>query len=315
MPQSNGTVRTVGKIYETTDYGMFKPLSQNRGSGNNQGVKKSKVKKIVQLMEAGKFIYELSPIQVNQKNQIIDGHHRLAAMKELGKPVRFIVIENERFNQQSNTQTSKVEFVNNIYNVNGTNPTWTGKDLFHAGIELKLELALGIQQLLEDNENNFDFNDVLALLTKNLDVFKGAKKAGYDVTIFNNKELLQRFKSPEFQQEIEYFVKLNYKLLISPRRKVALDTFYTLLWNAERLGIDRERLQKKVLSIPEKTIKNNSKMKVPKVAIRTFIADGYNKGASNTQRLKVSTIFKTLLKPEDAEEMELEEQFEMVGAQ
>lgn len=311
MSQLN-SVKTVGKIYETTDYNMFKPLAQNRGAGNNQGVKKGKVKKIVNMILQDKFIYELSPIQVNQKNQIIDGHHRLAAMKEVGKPVRFIVINDEKFNQGSNTQNAKVEFVNNIYTVNGTNPTWTGKDLYKAGIELKLELALGIEQLLETNEENFDYNDVLALLTKNLDVFKGAKKAGYDVKIFADKNLLNRFKSDEFQEELDYFVKLNQKYRISPRRKTALSTFYSLMWNAEKLGIEKERLEKQALSVPEKTIKNNSKMRVPKVAIRVFV-DAYNKTlkASDERRLKAFKLLKAMgSSQQDVEEVESEELIE-----
>ncbi len=79
-------MKEVGKIYETTDYSIFKHLLGNRA------VKPSRVKKIKKsIMAVG---YVNNPIVVNKKMEIIDGQGRFQALMELGLPIRYVIDEN-----------------------------------------------------------------------------------------------------------------------------------------------------------------------------------------------------------------------------
>ena len=69
-------------VQSTKDYARFKYLEGNRD------LKEGNIKAIQnQLQQCGQRI----PIVINEKNQIIDGQHRLEACKRLGIPVKFIV--------------------------------------------------------------------------------------------------------------------------------------------------------------------------------------------------------------------------------
>ena len=72
------------KVYTTSDYGMFKKMLGNRDvTGEAQ---------IVDSIQ--KVGYVCTPIIINEKNEVIDGQNRLAALQELGLPVYYIIQEN-----------------------------------------------------------------------------------------------------------------------------------------------------------------------------------------------------------------------------
>lgn len=71
------------KIYETTDYGMFRQMLGNRDIKGESKIVNS-IKKVG---------YVMNPIIVNEKNEIIDGQNRLEALRSLGLPVYYIIQE------------------------------------------------------------------------------------------------------------------------------------------------------------------------------------------------------------------------------
>lgn len=71
------------KVFETTDYDLFKKLKGNRDVYS--------VNKITQSIK--KVGYIPSPICVNEKMEIIDGQNRLEALKKLGMPVQYYVVK------------------------------------------------------------------------------------------------------------------------------------------------------------------------------------------------------------------------------
>ena len=73
------------KIYETTNYSIFKSLEGNRTVTNER------VSKIVESIN--KVGYLLSPILVNEKLEVIDGQGRLGALERLKLPVHYMVHE------------------------------------------------------------------------------------------------------------------------------------------------------------------------------------------------------------------------------
>jgi hypothetical protein len=83
MSQFKGKV--VGQVLETKDYSIFK------GHPDNRIIRPTHVKKLVQKMKSKGWL-KSSCIKVNQKYQIIDGHHRILAAVESGVPVRYEVV-------------------------------------------------------------------------------------------------------------------------------------------------------------------------------------------------------------------------------
>lgn len=70
-------------IYETYDYDQFKILDANRD------IKQSNYAGLVNSFQE---CYLLAMIIVNEKMEIIDGQHRFNAAKELGLPVRYVIM-------------------------------------------------------------------------------------------------------------------------------------------------------------------------------------------------------------------------------
>jgi hypothetical protein len=77
-------MKEVNHVYETNDYSMFKTLDGNRD------VQKLHVQR---LKKSFSEEYLFSPLIVNEKNEVIDGSHRLQAASELNLPIRFIICE------------------------------------------------------------------------------------------------------------------------------------------------------------------------------------------------------------------------------
>lgn len=77
--ENTNTQRTV--VLLTKDYGMFKHITGNRqlNEGNIQAI-------CNQLIDRG----QQQPIIINDRNEIIDGQHRLEACKRLKMPVQYI---------------------------------------------------------------------------------------------------------------------------------------------------------------------------------------------------------------------------------
>jgi len=97
------------KIQKTKNYDMFKFLHGNRVLDN---------KRIGKLTGAIKDrdLLSVRPIVINEKNEIIDGQHRLEAAKKLGKPVYYIVgdaftLEEVQVLNQNNRNWSAKEFL------------------------------------------------------------------------------------------------------------------------------------------------------------------------------------------------------------
>ena len=71
------------QIYKTTNYSEIKPHQLNRK------IKSSHVKVLKEQIKY-KDLGSTVPIVLNENCQIIDGHHRFVARKDLGLPIYFV---------------------------------------------------------------------------------------------------------------------------------------------------------------------------------------------------------------------------------
>lgn len=77
-------MKEVATVYRTNDLSMFKTLKANREVGESR--KQMLIKSIDQNG------YLTSPIIVNERFEVIDGQGRLAACKELGSPIDYMIV-------------------------------------------------------------------------------------------------------------------------------------------------------------------------------------------------------------------------------
>lgn len=73
-----------GKVYETKDYDIFGKVDGNRNP------KESHVENLMESIK-DKNLLEVNPIIVNMKMEVIDGQSRLAAARQLGVPIFYMV--------------------------------------------------------------------------------------------------------------------------------------------------------------------------------------------------------------------------------
>ena len=74
--------KQIAPVYETTDYGMFREMPFNRD------VTEKRVAKIIASFSEKEI---LNPIVVNEYCEIVDGQGRYEALKQLGRPIKFVV--------------------------------------------------------------------------------------------------------------------------------------------------------------------------------------------------------------------------------
>lgn len=99
---STKNVEIVDNVYRTKDYTLFKRL------GGNRIINDSHVEQIKKSIESNGYIR--SPIIVNENMVVIDGQHRLEAVKRLGLPVEFVIAVGADFSEcvaLNNETTSK----------------------------------------------------------------------------------------------------------------------------------------------------------------------------------------------------------------
>ena len=90
-------------IYNTEDYNLFKLIKENRA------IDQRHVKKLTESMSK-KTIF--NPILVNSKHEIIDGQHRLEALKKLCKPIDYTIIDDATHNDLINLNTNNKNWKN-----------------------------------------------------------------------------------------------------------------------------------------------------------------------------------------------------------
>lgn len=76
------------KVFQTTDYKLFKKIDGNRSLNNK------KIDRIIKEIKAGNDVLDQVPILVASENghlNVLDGQHRLAIAEQLKRPVHYII--------------------------------------------------------------------------------------------------------------------------------------------------------------------------------------------------------------------------------
>ena len=120
-------MEAVNQVWATKDYSIFSQI------GGNRIVNELHVER---LKKSFQVEYLLSPIQVNELMQIIDGQHRFAAAKAMNLPVYFIIIKGYGLKE--------------IQILNSNMKNWDKMDYLHAYCDQGRDEYLKFQKFMSD---------------------------------------------------------------------------------------------------------------------------------------------------------------------
>lgn len=198
------------KLDSTTEYTRFKRIVGNRP------LRKAHVRNLVTAISKDATTIRYNPILVNDKMEVIDGEHRLAAIKQLGMPVYYI---------QEPDLT-----LENVINLNSGTKAWTPTDF----AESYKERGNENYAIYLDFKKEFGFNHDILLRYLSLDnpitgdMFRQGK-----LKVGNVKKSLQLCN--DLQEVGQYYDRFN-------NRSFALG-FY-MLWKNK--SYDHKRMVQKL---------------------------------------------------------------------
>jgi len=191
-------------IYSTKDYSMFTPLKHNRGE--DKGIESKRLNDFKRVVAENKFFFTWVNVIINKAGVVIDGHHRLQLLKELGLPINFIVTHEKKFNPKNDP--NGVKLLSAIAALNAVNSMWTGTQHFNAAVNSDLQLAVQIKLMKArfDVEFNIDRKQITGgrifnLLKKNV---SGLQSTLVDVSDYEDTSLIERLLSDDFEQELRF---------------------------------------------------------------------------------------------------------------
>jgi len=115
-------MKAVGKVYETSDYSLFRKKMGNREVDNDH------VQKLMARMQASLLPLPIIVTKIGSEYEIDDGQHTMYSRRNLGLPILFIVT-NEL---QEGGMTLK-----NVQSLNGSRDSWTSQQYLDSFCQLK----------------------------------------------------------------------------------------------------------------------------------------------------------------------------------
>lgn len=210
------------KVYSTTDYEKFKFLDGNRHVELNIG----HVNELKRRIEDRGNLTQWFPITVNERFEVIDGQHRLAALKELKLPVYYEVKEGLH--------------INDVITLNTSHKNWSWKDFMvsyaergnhnyqnfrkladefkNVGFTTLISFARGERtggRVVDFNDGNLQFSDdhygeTRIKVQDYVDLTEASGIAGHEFAM----ACMEIFKKPKYEQSVmEEKLKKHYRLL------------------------------------------------------------------------------------------------------
>lgn len=213
-------------VYSTKNYDLFDFMEHNRSVNrwNVERIKESIHKKYITV-----------PIIVAEnhktnKFEIGDGQHRFVACKELGYPIRFIIVENLD--------------MKDVQRLNSKQLTWTIEDYLSSYIEGKNENYINFKLIKE--KYNINYSDMLFLIDELSKVKVGEKQMSLDfkdgLLEFNNIEKVTTFLDDLML--LNGFNLYNDTRFVRAFFKLYASEFYDRLFLEERIKQSTELLIK-----------------------------------------------------------------------
>jgi hypothetical protein len=200
-------------IEVTTDYKKFILINGNRI------IDKQKVKR---LMETMTEYMAMSPIQVNEKMQIIDGQHRFTALCNLGKPIYYYVVKGATIKdvQALNTHTDvwdHKDYVNSYVSTGNNNYAIYKqfKEKYGLGTTTNLFLLTGSGNIKEQQDKFSRGQFVVSNILEAEDIASKIVKMSQYVPFYKDRSfcyaMMRAIKNPSFLFDIFFNEKMTYQ--------------------------------------------------------------------------------------------------------
>lgn len=188
-------------VYQTKNHNLFHIMHFNRGE--DKGIDENRVRDLMRTMIQGEFHFELSPIIVNKRGEIIDGNSRFVAMKRIGLPVYFRVVFEDKYNGEDG-QTAII-----MAQYNKANSTWGAKQQFRTAIKCGNPLAIlladyragAVAKLCGLKESEISPNLLMTMLARNPKKTHSTKR---NFTEYYNPMFYEYAKTEQFKKEFAY---------------------------------------------------------------------------------------------------------------
>jgi hypothetical protein len=196
------------EVQRTKLYDFFKPIEGNRG--RTQKFDEKRVRNIVKIIESGNYYEEMSLVIVNKKGTIIDGVHRVEALRRKDMYVYFRMLTSDRYNPKNPADLMLV-----VSTINTYNPAWTAKEMFETALLLGNKLATLLDDLrcglvtsneLPLVEGDIRINTMMVLVKRDPKQTHGRRVNFGDY--YCEDKYLEYAQSPEFVAEFKYVCKI-----------------------------------------------------------------------------------------------------------
>lgn len=191
----------TGELHTTTEYARFTSLEGNRN------ISRSHVNELKRLIQKNGNLTEKFPIKVNPAGDILDGQHRVQALKELKQPITYEVVRGAD--------------IKTVRAINLGNRNWTWKDMAESHFKLGNKEYGWFLQYTEDYQLPF----LVAL-----SFCDAPRGRGHD-SIFNQGGLVVEDKElaierAEHLREVTDIVGLSHKDFATALRLLMLSSHY-----------------------------------------------------------------------------------------
>jgi hypothetical protein len=200
-------------IEVTTEYKKFILINGNRI------INKQKVKR---LMETMTEYMAMSPIQVNEKMEIIDGQHRFTALCNLGKPIYYYVVKGATIKdvQALNTHTDvwdHKDYVNSYVSTGNKNYAIYKqfKEKYGLGTTTNLMLLTGTSSVGQEQKKFARGQFVVTDILEAEDIASKIVKMGQYISFYKDRSFAYAFmkalRNPKFNFEMFFTDKMEYQ--------------------------------------------------------------------------------------------------------
>lgn len=221
-----------------TSYKSLIPLKSNRG--RKLSYDKNRVNSLAEILGCDWLDMAGSRVTINCFGKILDGHHTALAFEKLEKPIPYYVSTSDTLNTKNDKK-----LIIPISDYNSWNSKWTKKDAFDSANEYEFDLAIRINDIInhisvETNKatNKIAKSWVFALLHKNKKLYRASKDLD-KVRAFDNDELVKYSETPEFAQDLQYFITILNEVRHLERFVAPVFEILDLHWSNAAFDIDR----------------------------------------------------------------------------
>lgn len=286
----------ANQIHRTKNYSIFNTIESNRGQGKSDGIEKNRLKFFNNIMKSVMWLPAFGLIYINRDGYVLDGNHKLSALKKRNDYILFVVLDEEFVNPTTKILSEyRKQLMISMSKMNQKDSAWRTGSHFRGALELDFELAVLINEQIQYVSANTTLSDkdvpanhIYSLVKTNTKHFGSAKKIL--IEDYLNVNDISYIKTNKFALDMEFYIvvaELVRKLFSGASINKALKIIFNGFWMVDKVGyFNADRF---ISCLKNSTFSSNSD-RVDDLKI--LITDIYNYRYVKGKRVKNDVIFK-----------------------